>query len=64
MTLEEKNIRAANRFFLLFVMFLLGMWLGEHQETTEEKVSKRFKWEVKKKLSLDQLLWEASKNEK
>ena len=63
MTLEEKKLRSANRFFLLSVMFFAGLWLGEHQESAEEKPSKRFKWEMKTKLSLDQTLVKASKNE-
>tara|TARA_R110002111_G_scaffold45009_1_gene81738 strand:- start:115 stop:285 length:171 start_codon:yes stop_codon:yes gene_type:complete len=50
--------------FLGVSLFFIGVWLGEHRHTPEEKAFQRFEWEMKQKLTLDQILLEAKNNEK
>ena len=49
------NLLIAYRTLILCSLgFFTGMWGAENQVSPEEKVTQRFKWELKAKLKIDQ----------
>lgn len=62
MTLDKPFLGVGSWFFI--GLFFMGMWLGEHRHSPEERASQRFKWEMQQKLSLDQLLLQRAQDEK